>query len=78
MFHIEENLFTLLFLNSGLGELCDTDLDELECEKGKWPRLFKGSACVNITDGDEFPTYKELDNPCDEAEAVRSFIILPK
>merc|ERR1711953_1438593 len=42
----------------GLGELCDTDLDELECEDGQWPRLFKGSACEDINDGDQFPNWK--------------------
>merc|ERR1712113_832099 len=52
----------------GLDELCGTELD-LDCEDGKWPRLFKGSACENITDGDLFPTYKELENPCTDAEA---------
>jgi len=51
----------------GLGELCDTDLDELECEDGQWPRLFKGSACEDISDGDQFPNWKELENPCTDA-----------
>merc|ERR1711874_683602 len=51
----------------GLGELCDTDLDELECEDGQWPRLFKGSACEDINDGDQFPNWKELENPCTDA-----------
>ena len=54
---------------------CDTELD-LECKDGKWPRLFKGSACEDINDGNIFPTFKELmeqNNPC--SEAVSSFII---
>ena len=64
--------YFIFFLNSGLGELCDTDLDELECEDGQWPRLFKGSACEDISDGDQFPNWKELENPC--TDAVRLFI----
>ena len=70
-------ILTLLFLNLGLDELCGTELN-LECEDGKWPRLFKGSACEDIfTEVSEdtvlFPTYQELENPC--TGAVRSFII---
>ena len=66
--------FIFFFKFSGLGELCDTDLDELECEDGQWPRLFKGSACEDINDGDQFPNWKELENPC--TDAVRLFINL--
>merc|ERR1712150_281761 len=50
----------------GLDELCGTELD-LECEDGEWAKVFKGSACEDINDGDLFPTYKELTNPCTEA-----------
>ena len=69
----QKKIYTLLcstlffFKFSGLGELCDTDLDELECEDGQWPRLFKGSACEDINDGDQFPNWKELENPCTDA-----------
>ena len=61
------------FLISGLDELCDTELD-LECEDGEWPKVFKDSSCEDISNGDFFPTYKELENPCNEA--VSSFIII--
>merc|ERR1711884_227186 len=57
----------------GLDELCGTELN-LECEDGKWPRLFKGSACEDIfTEVSEdtvlFPTYQELENPCTGANS---------
>merc|ERR1719367_354533 len=50
----------------GLDELCETELN-LECEKGERPKVFKGSVCEDINDGDLFPTYRELENPCTEA-----------
>ena len=61
------------FLISGLDELCDTELN-LDCGDGEWPKVFKGSSCEDISNGDFFPTYKELENPCNDS--VSSFIII--
>merc|ERR1719510_2496016 len=36
-----------------LKKLCDVDPKELECPSGQKPRLFKGSDCSSITDGDD-------------------------
>merc|ERR1719361_1224112 len=49
-----------------LKKLCDVDPKELECPSGQKPRLFKGSDCSSITDGDEFPKTKE--NKCADAD----------
>ena len=48
--------------------MCDVDPKELECPSGQKPRLFKGSDCSSITDGDEFPKTKE--NKCADADDV--------
>ena len=67
--------YSFFFLITGLNELCDLDENEtLDCEAGEWPKVFKGSSCEDISNGDFFPTYRELENPCDEA--VSSFIII--
>merc|ERR1719219_1358474 len=50
----------------GLDELCDTELN-LDCGDGEWPKVFKGSSCEDISNGDFFPTYKELENPCNDS-----------
>ena len=55
-------------LGGWLKKLCDVDPKELECPSGQKPRLFKGSDCSSITDGDEFPKTKE--NKCADADDV--------
>ena len=50
-------------------KLCDGEFD-LQCGDGEFPMIFKGSACADINDGDEFPKYKDLTNPCEGAVDV--------
>ena len=56
------------WLNKWLKKVCDVDSKELECPDGQKPRVFKGSDCSSITDGDEFPKTKE--NKCADADDV--------
>ena len=56
-----------------LDQLCgDTDLD-LNCADGEWPKLFKGSACADINDGDAFPGKEDLTNPCEGGADVSTY-----
>ena len=59
-------------LGGWLKKLCDVDPKELDCPSGQKPRLFKGSDCSSITDGDEFPKTKE--NKCADADDVSNNI----
>ena len=43
---------------------------DLQCADGEYPKIFKGAACADINDGDEFPKGKELTNPCEGATDV--------
>ena len=48
---------------------------DLQCANGEWPKIFKGSACADINDGDEFPKFKDLTNPCEGGVDVSQYFI---
>ena len=59
-----------------LDQLCgDVELD-LNCADGEWPKLFKGSACADINDGDAFPNKNTLTNPCEGGDDVSNVSFL--
>ena len=53
---------------------CEDDVEVPECDDGQKARIFLGSECGDLEDGDEFPAKKDLkdQNPCEGLEEVSS------
>ena len=60
--------------NNYIEKICGEDGElDLQCEKGEFPKLFKGSACADISDGDTFPGKEDLTNPCEGGADVSTY-----
>ena len=56
---------------------CEDNVEVPECDDGQKAKIYHGSECADLNDGDEFPEKKDLkdNNPCEGLEEVSSKLV---